>query len=119
MERRVRSRSGGEGAGSQGRAEPGGALGHDAVERMPTRWSITVRNASTERVERLLDAYDVKAAVQPAQRELVQYRIATGPAEESPYARQLAGDLAQRRPGCGERAGARDPAAEDRAGLSA
>ena len=64
-----------------------------------TAMLITVRNGSTDQVERLLDAYDVKAESSRLNPRLVQYRIVTGPAEESPYARQLAGDLAGIGPG--------------------
>ena len=55
---------------------------------------VTVRNASADRVERLLSAYDVKAQTSRLNPRLVQYRFVTGSAEESPYARQLASDLA-------------------------
>lgn len=56
---------------------------------------VTVRSTSVDRVERLLHAYGVAADSSRLNPRLVQFRLVTGPAEESPYARQLAADLAE------------------------
>ena len=61
----------------------------------PTRCWSRYATGLTERVERLL--LRLRCAGAEASRlnpRLVQYRFVTGPAEASPYARQLAADLA-------------------------
>ena len=66
----------------------------NALATFQDRMIITVRSGATTAVEDLLDAYGVKAQTSSLDAGLTQYRIATGPAEESSYARQLAADIA-------------------------
>ncbi len=58
------------------------------------RMIVTVRSTAADRAAELIATYGAKARVESVRDGLTRFVIATGPAEESPYARKLAADLA-------------------------